>query len=167
VLIFGTIPLGFAMQKASGGAKLASYRAHAGIGVLILLLTLGRIVWVATHVAPEPLPVSRGHYWSMKGVHILLYVVLLVIAGSGLAMMALSTLPQVLKGMTATFPNLHTLPVRRLHGAGVRIFAVLLLMHIGGVLRYQIIESDVLARIGVTLFAPSKGNNDRGNISVS
>lgn len=152
VLILGMIPLGFLMQHAAGAVKLSLYRAHALTGSVVLLLTVVRIVWVVTHASPEPLPMGRSHYVGMKGIHLLLYVVLLIMAGSGLSMMALSTLPDVLKGMASTFPDLHSLAARKVHGAGARIYVALLAAHVGGVLRYQLAEGDIFSRMGISLF---------------
>jgi cytochrome b561 len=152
VLILGMIPLGFLMQHAAGAVKLSLYRAHALTGSVVLLLTVVRIVWVVTHASPEPLPISRLHSTGMKGIHVLLYAVLLIMTASGLAMMALSTLPNVLKGVATTFPDLSKLPARKVHGVGARIYVALLAAHVGGVLRYQFVEGDIFSRMGVTLF---------------
>lgn len=140
------------MQQVEGAAKLPLYRAHALAGSLLLLLTVARIAWVLTHDSPEPLPVSRLHYLGMKGIHILLYAVLLIMAASGLAMMALSNLPDVLKGVATTFPDLSKLAARKLHGAGARMYIALLATHVAGVIRYQFAEGDIFSRMGITLF---------------
>ena len=161
LLVLGMIPLGFAMQDAGAAAKLTLYRAHALSGSLLVLLTMARIAWVLTHDSPQALPVSRLHYVGMKGIHVLLYVVLLIMGASGLAMMALSNLPDVLKGVATTFPDLSKLAARRAHGAGARIYIALLAAHVGGVIRYQLAEGDILSRMGITLFRKRSYGNEK------
>jgi len=150
-LIIVMLPLGFLMQKGSGTAKLVLYRAHVSMGLVVLLFTLARIVWRMRHVSPEPLTLSRPHHLGMEGIHVLLYAVLLILAASGVAMLALSTLPEVLKGAVTVFPNLSDLAPRKVHGAGARIYIALLVAHVGGVVQYQLTKGDTLGRIGLKL----------------
>lgn len=151
VLILGLFPLGFLMQDATGTTKLVLYRGHVVVGIVLFLLTLGRIVWRLRHRAPEPLPMSRIHWMGMEGIHLLLYVVLFVLSGSGVALLALSTLPDALAGAGAGFPDLSELPPRQAHGLAARLYIALLLAHVGGVVVYQLREGDTLSRMGLRL----------------
>ncbi len=124
---------------------------HASLGILALLLTLGRIAWwVWGDRRPEPAPnMPKLQEWAASAVHILLYLVILLLAASGIATLALSgAIPAILSG--AALPDFSGLPPRLAHGLGGRLLLVLLIAHIGAALWHQFVKRDrLLARMGI------------------
>ena len=93
VLILALLASGMlADETADPAAKARILAAHAPMGIAILLLTLARIVWWWRFDA-HPAPLSGDPAWqvkSAKGVHGLLYLVVIGMAASGIGMFALS-----------------------------------------------------------------------------
>ena len=152
ILILVMIPLGFLMQNVESEAtKLLLYRGHAFIGVLVLLLTLLRILWRWIDNEPlAPQGIEGLHLRAFKITHVLLYLVLLVIAASGVGTILLGGMGDILSGVsTEGLPTeLGDLPPRIAHGVTARIYIALLAGHMGGVLLHQFTKSDVMGRMG-------------------
>ncbi len=89
LLIFSMLPLGIVMTRiADGSAKTMLYRAHVTIGLIVLVLTVLRIVWAFIDQKPDVLPdMPPWRQFVLKAVHILLYLLLLVLAVSGVRML--------------------------------------------------------------------------------
>jgi cytochrome b561 len=68
--------------------------------------------------------------------HRALYLVILLLLASGIAMSALSGLPDALFG-TAELPALADLPPRAGHGIGACLLAALVVLHAGAVLYHH------------------------------
>lgn len=124
---------------------------HIGLGVLALVLTLGRIGWwIWGDRRPAPvggLPAAQE--WAARAVHGLLYVVILLMATSGIATVAISgAIPALLAG--APLPDFSELIPRAVHGIMSKLLLVLLVAHIGAALWHQFVRRDhLLARMGV------------------
>lgn len=73
-------------------AKASLLRIHAPMGAAVLVLTLARLGWwfFADKKPDEPAGVPRLQALAAKVVHGLLYVAILGLAGSGIAMLVLS-----------------------------------------------------------------------------
>ena len=149
LLIFIMWPLGMMMTRSSDVAtKTTLYQVHVAIGLLVLVLTLIRTVWRLTVARPAiPPKLTSVQRRTVMAVHMLQYVALLALTFSGVGMLLASGLglsitavsPQLIADGSATTA----------HHATARIFAVLLVMHIGGVMRYQFTKGDTLGRMGV------------------
>jgi cytochrome b561 len=150
LLILAMIPIGFIMQDADGATKLLLYRLHCGIGLLLLAMTVVRILWRFKQPTPAP-PAGMGklHVRGLEATHVLLYVILLALTVSGVAMLALSDLPQVLSGASSDYPDLAELGPRKAHGAGAFTYIALLIAHVGGVVLHQVSHGGSFHRIGV------------------
>ena len=92
---------------------------------------------------------EKLHVRGLEATHVLLYAVLLALSVSGVAMLALSDLPQVLSGASGDYPDLAELGPRRAHGAGAFTYIALLIAHIGGVILHQVRHGGSFQRIGV------------------
>ncbi|WP_230529886.1 cytochrome b [Microvirga roseola] len=155
-LILALIPLGFAMQSAPDAARLGLYRVHVGIGILVGLLTLARLLWwLALDRRPVP---SVSHTLLQrrlaKAVHAGFYGVVLILAVSGIGMMAASPLGEALaSGKLALMPaDLMNLPPRLAHGAMARLLMALLVLHVAGALYHHWVGRDgTLGRMAVRL----------------
>lgn len=87
LLVSGTI----ADETADPAAKASILSIHAPFGILVLVLTLARLLWWRLDARPEPLDGDTAFQkLGAKGVHGLLYLVVLVMGASGIALFALS-----------------------------------------------------------------------------
>ena len=125
--------------------------AHIALGVLVLLLTLFRIGWWL-FADKHPKAPAGEPAWQVRiaqVVHGLLYVLLLLMASSGIVTVILSgVVPLVLGG--APIPDMSYLIPRVAHGVMARIILALFVLHVGAALYHQVIRRDrLLARMGV------------------
>ncbi len=151
VLILAMLPLGFLMQDAGENTKLLLYRVHAAIGILVLLFTVTRLVWKLADTRPAPPPGITGlHLRGMEAIHILLYLVLLALAVSGIVLNLQSGLVDILRGTSqGDFPELDEFRARAAHGTLARLYIGLLVVHVGGVVVHQFRHGHVFARMGI------------------
>lgn len=140
-----------AAGQADPDAKLALVRFHVPLGTAVLVLTLLRIVWwwVADRRPSLPADQPRWQQLTAKAVHVALYLVILLLASSGIATLVLSgALPAIIGG--TALPDLETVLPRLVHGAASKLMLVLLALHVGAALYHQFIRRDhLLARMGV------------------
>ncbi len=123
---------------------------HVVLGLLVGVLTLFRIVWFWVfdrHPAPAA-GLSRLHHRTAQLVHLGLYAAILVMAASGLAMLALTgAAPQIFSG--SPLPDFGDVPPFAAHSLVSRILLVLVLGHIGAALWHHFIRKDgLIARMG-------------------
>lgn len=158
LLILALIPMGFWMQSVAEADKLAIYRVHAVLGMLVLLLTLVRLFnhWFEPSPAPPP-GLTGAKLMAFKGIHVLLYVALLVLAISGIGLNLVSGLSDILfGGASGPIPgDFSQFAPRAIHGLMARVYIGLLVAHVGGVLTYQMSEGDTLGRMGLRGWVPS------------
>jgi cytochrome b561 len=125
--------------------------AHMVLGLSAFALTLLRIVWwLALDKQPAPAAgQSRLQQRAAKIVHGLLYVILILMATSGIMTLLLSgALPAIASG--GPLPDFSELGPRMAHGIASRVLLVLLAIHIGAALYHQFIRRDrLLARMGI------------------
>lgn len=150
--IVAMMPLGFLMQDAGEGTKLLLYRLHAAVGILVLVLTVARLLWKLVDTKPVPPPGLTGlHLRGMEVIHVLLYVLLLALAVSGIVLNFQSGLIDLLRGSSqGGFPQFDELRSRSVHGLLARVYIGLLVTHIVGVLVHQKKHGHVFARMGVS-----------------
>jgi cytochrome b561 len=150
--ILGLLASGFiAANDTDPGTKAAILRIHAAAGILVLLLTLARIAWWALADVRPALPGGTSGFQARAArlVHNLFYVVILAMAASGIAMLALSGAVAILYfGAPGPLPDFETLPPRAAHGFGAWAMLALLALHLGAALFHQLVMRDrLLARI--------------------
>lgn len=148
LLIFALMGSGFrAGMMTDSAAKAALLKVHVPLGIAILVLTLARLAWWK-FADRKPDPVAGSPAWqemSGKAVHMLFYVVIIAMAGSGIAMMAMSGAGAIiLDGSDMTLPNFTDYAPRMPHGLGARLMVALLAMHIGAALYHHFIQKDGL-----------------------
>lgn len=140
-----------AAGQADPDAKLALVRFHVPLGTAVLVLTLLRIVWWWLADRRPSLPADQPQWQQLtaKAVHIALYLVILLLASSGIATLVLSgALPAIIAG--TALPDLETVLPRLVHGAASKLMLGLLALHVGAALYHQFIRRDhLLARMGV------------------
>ncbi len=130
-------------------AKAALLRIHLPVAGLVLILTLGRLLWW-WRFDRKPQEVAGVAGWqaaAARWTHRGLYVLILAMLGSGIAMSVLSGLPDALFG-AAPFPELGGLAPRAGHGIGARLIAAAIALHAGAALYHHFILKDrTLARM--------------------
>jgi cytochrome b561 len=149
-LILLMIPLGYIMQNVQSETRLLAYRVHVGIGLVVLLLTLARLVWKLLDTKPNLTPGLSGiHAKGMKVVHVLLYFVLLALISSGVALGIQSELFVGLKNSATEFADFSLFRSRQAHGFLAVVYLALLVAHIGGVIVHQLRHGQVVNRMGI------------------
>lgn len=131
--------------------KLDALRGHMAAGGLILLLTLLRLV-VRLKTA-HPAQASTGNAWLDRLaplVHWALYLLVFVMAGSGIAMSVLAGLPQIVFGGVGALPaDFNALPPRAVHGVVAKLLMLTIALHVAAALYHQFVKRDALiARMG-------------------
>ena len=88
---------------------------------------------------------------AAKGVHGLLYVAILGLAGSGIAMIVLSGAGEILFGSASgPLPDFWDFAPRYGHAAMAWLMGALLVLHVGAALYHQFVLKDrLLSRMGV------------------
>jgi cytochrome b561 len=84
-----------------------------------------------------------------KGTHVALYLIVLLLAASGIATLVLSgAMPAIIAG--TALPDFDTVLPRAVHGLASKLLLVVLALHIGAALYHQFIRRDhLLARMGL------------------
>lgn len=160
VLIVGMIAAGWVMTDLAREDPLRDrlFGLHFSFGVTVFALALLRVLVRLTTRTPA-LPVAlAGWERSLAAfTHLLMYLSMLLLpvfgyltAGSapgsqGVSVFGLFRLPPLLQGEE----NLHDL-FEALHGGGAWLLAVLIVLHVGGVLKHRFLDgpgADVLSRM--------------------
>ena len=145
-LLMGT----FALKTVPNSSpdKIDALRGHMIAGGLILVLTLTRLV-VRLKTA-HPAPASTGNALLDRlapATHWALYLLVLLMAGSGVAMSVLAGLPGIVFGGVGTLPvNFDALPPRAVHGIVAKLLMLFIAMHFAAALYHQFIKRDGLLR---------------------
>lgn len=154
VLLIVALAMGtFALKTMPNASpdKINALRGHMIAGGLILLLTLVRlVVRVKTR---HPAPATTGNALLDRlapGVHWVLYGMVLVMAGSGIAMSVLAGLPQIVFNGVGTLPaNFDALPPRAVHGIMAKLLMLGIAAHVAAALYHQFVRRDgLLSRMG-------------------
>ena len=149
ILILVLWPVGYYMANvANEVGKVSLYQLHVGIGLFILILTIVRVVWHFIDTVPEPPDgLSPGNARAFRWTHNLLYLITLLLASSGISMLLFSD-AGFLPG-TVLPEAIADVPPRIAHNILSRIFLILFVAHVGGVIRHQMTKGNTLARMGI------------------
>lgn len=145
IAIIALLIAGFvAADTADEATKIQLLRVHTATGVAVLVLTLFRIGWwlFADRLPRDPSALPRWQARSAWLVHRLFYVVVIVLAASGIAMMALSGAGDVLFGDAAGLPDFTEYAPRAAHGIAGRLLLALLVLHVGAALYHHFARRD-------------------------
>ena len=149
LLILGMLGIGLAMTRiGEGGVQESLYNVHVGIGLGTLALTAIRLVALVVHRWPSPPPgLSPANERALIGTHVLLYTLLIALLASGIGTLALSGLSLAPGSIVPA--DIENVPSRMAHDLLSKVFIALLLVHVVGVVRYQLGKGDTLGRMGV------------------
>lgn len=147
------IPAGIAMTSdplASFADPL--YVLHKGMGAVLLVLVVGRIMWRATHPAPRfPGFMPAREQRIAQATHIAIYVALFAMVASGYVRTVGDGYPIELLdalGIPPLIPEMPGLAAAMLvvHQAVVVVLVALVAVHVGAVLRHELIERNPVLR---------------------
>ncbi len=143
------IGLGLVMTRIDAGAVQQSlYRIHVTLGLTVLVLTVFRLVWLVFNRWPPPPPgLSSRRKKTFKTTHALLYVLLAALVTTGVGMLLLSGLS--LSPVSLSPAGIRDVAPREAHHLLSKLFIVLLVVHLTGVLDYQVRKGDALSRMSV------------------
>lgn len=135
----------------SDPAKIDALKGHMVAGGVILVLTVVRLM-VRT-VTAHPAPAQTGLAWADRLAplaHWALYLGVLAMAGSGIAMAVGAGLPQIVFGGVGQLPaDFHHLPARAVHGLVASLLVLLIVLHVAAAIYHQWVRRDhLLARMG-------------------
>ena len=136
-----------AAEHAEGAAKGTIFADHKALGILILVLTVGRLIWRWTHPVP-PLPSDLATWERVlaKTTHTIFYVLLLALplgawianslTGREIDMFGLFTIPPLPVGSNKELGG----TIFELHATGGSIFIYLIGLHILGALKHTFFD---------------------------
>lgn len=147
-LILTALPLGLYMHDLPlSPHKLQLYAWHKWLGVTVLLLLVPRLLWRWLNPPPAALPGPRWQQLAAHAVHLLLYGLMLAIPLSGWLMSSAKGFPVVYLGILP-LPDLVgkndalAESLKQLHFVlNVGLIGALAL-HIGAVIKHQLIDRD-------------------------
>ena len=153
ILIVGQFSGGVAAALADAPGKVAILRFHAPLGVAIGVLTLLRIVWWAffDHKPQDLAGSPRAQVLAAKAVHGLLYVAILALVVSGIALIVVSGAGQALFGDGAiSLPDFAAFGPFYGHVAMAILLLLLFAAHVAAALHHQFVRRDgILSRMGI------------------
>lgn len=131
--------------------KIGALQGHMIAGGLILLLTLLRLVMRLKTTHPRPATTGNTLLDRLApATHWGLYLLVVLMAGSGIAMSVLAGLPGIVFGGVGTLPvNFDALPPRAVHGIVAKLLMLAIGLHIAAALYHQFVRRDgLLSRMG-------------------
>lgn len=151
VAILIQLALGFAAAASDDNATKADLlRAHVMLGIFVVALTLIRIAW--WWIDRRPAPLSALAWWqaaSERVVRVLLYLLILILGASGIALLALSGAAKLLFfGAARPLPDFAQFPPLAAHAAAATALLGLAALHILAALYHHFWRHDrLLARM--------------------
>lgn len=151
--VLGMIALGLWMTNLPlGFTKLYAYNWHKWIGLGVLLLTIGRLLWRWRH-PPPPLPVTVVHWQAALAplAHWILLFLLLAMPLSGWTMSSAAGVSVFwfgyipLPDLVPRDPDLFE-ALRVAHHTLSRLLIVVLVLHIGAVVYHDLLRRDRIFR---------------------
>lgn len=150
ILIIILFPLGKYMEGLEPIEKMGLIKVHAGLGILVLLLTIFRTYFFFKHERPEDL--KTGSKFNDKlavWIHNIFYFLLFGIAISGIVVMVLGGYGDAISSGDTSLIKPHAeIPPLKGHGIMALIMMVLLVLHIlGAIKHYVLTKENTLKRI--------------------
>ena len=134
-----------------GGATIAGYMVHSLVGGAVLLLTLLRLAFRRTDGIPPAMgdtPLDK----VAKGVHHLLYALLIVLPLSGIMQVLTSDIGKALMAGDASLlpKKFEGVPAHGVHEILVTVLIVVAVVHVLGALKHQFVTKDnIMARMSL------------------
>lgn len=129
----------------SDPAKLTSFAMHMGLGGVILILMLVRLVVRLTTAHPAPARTGRALADRLAPlVHWALYAAVIGMAVAGAVLSRQSGLPDAVFGDGPMPPDFSGIAARGVHGALSVVLMLLIALHVGAALWHQFVRRDGL-----------------------
>ncbi len=143
-VILLNLALGFAAARSTDPARTAVLlRPHLVLGLLVLALSLGRLLWWQRDHRPEVPPGPRWQSRAARTTHLLLYGLVLLLGLSGIALAAVSGAVPILFGSApGALPNFGRFAPMAGHALGAFALAIFVALHIGAALYHQFVRRD-------------------------
>ena len=138
-----------AHHAQSPADRTAIFADHKALGILILALTIGRLLWRWTHpVPPLPSDLAKWEKTLARIVHVVFYVLLIALplggwianslAGREIDMFGLFTIPSLPVGDNPDAAK----SIFSIHATGGSIFIYLIALHILGALKHTFFDKN-------------------------
>ncbi len=137
--------------RHEGGATITGYMVHSLVGGAVLLLTLTRIAFRRTDGAPPPMGDTLLDKVA-KGVHHLLYVLLIVLPLSGIMQVLTSKVGKALMAGDASLlpKKFEGVAAHDVHEILVNVLIAVAVVHVLGALKHQFVTKDnIMARMSL------------------
>jgi cytochrome b561 len=149
VLIIGLGLVGLYMADLPNSPqKIKIYALHKSTGLTVLALLLLRVAWRMADRRPDEVPMPRWQTLAARGVHVLLYVLMLVLPISGwmynsasgypLQWFGLFNLPSLTGGADPELKG----TAHMIHEFGFYVLVLLLIAHAGAALKHHFVDRD-------------------------
>ncbi len=152
VLVLAAFVIGKSMSgQPNEAAKLTPLALHMGVGILTLAVIVFRFVMRMR--LPKPGHVTAGNPffdWLGRVVHYALYLLVFLMAVSGLSLSVQTGLPSIVFGGSgASLPaDFYDFSARMLHGFIAPALALLVIVHVGAAFYHQLaLKDNLLARM--------------------
>jgi len=150
--LFGLFGMGLYMTELSmSPTRLKLYNWHKWAGVTVLALSFLRLAWRLTHRPPAEPPVPAWQARAAQAAHVALYALFFAVPLAGWAYSSAAGFPVVWFGVLP-LPDL-VAPDRELaeaikpvHKILAYTMAAIVLVHIAGALKHQLVDRDGLLR---------------------
>jgi cytochrome b561 len=155
LVILLMIPIGVIMVRMEASPlQTTLFRVHVTLGLSVLLLTAVRLVCRFIRPIPDtPEGITGARKILFQGIHFLQYLVIILLIITGLGILRNSGLGFLPTQVTPEAIDI-TQPGVQIHRLLGYSLALLVLLHVGGVLDYQFRhKQDALGRMGVTWFS--------------
>lgn len=155
-MIISLVVFGLLMTQEWVPNRFTLYQWHKSVGITVLALSVGRLIWRLTH-RPPALPTTLPRWQSMAShaTHGLFYILMISMPLLGWAMVSASELPipTVLYGLIG-MPDMPGIPesdvvagrFRLLHEIGAKLFIALIILHVGAALKHHFKDRDDILR---------------------
>lgn len=148
-LVLGTF--GLSTLPNSSPEKIGALRGHMLAGGAVLILTLLRLVVRRVTVHPPPVKTSLPMADRLAPLtHGGLYLAVLAMAGSGMAISIGADLPAIVFGAQGSLPpDFSHLTARTIHGVVAKVLMALVALHVAAAVYHQWVRRDgLLTRMG-------------------
>ena len=152
VLVLMMLYGGFTSENLPKADRLGFFQTHAGIGIIILILMIARLLWRRSHPVPAlPDGMPRWQQIASKATHHSLYLLVLLQPVIGLTIASTSKFNLKAFGVfglqVAPNETIHTIS-ETLHGANAWIITALIALHLVAALYHHFVRRDnVLKRM--------------------
>ncbi len=120
------------------------YSIHIGLGLIVAGITLARVIWVLLSDRPEHLEMPRWERALFVVNHYTLYGLLALLSVSGIAMLLAA-------GTFDTYALAKNDGPRDQHEIASTVFLLMFVMHVAGVVYYQVRKGSTLRRMGLPI----------------